>query len=498
MFSGLAAAIQVGLHRTALLTPEMASGSAKLAGTILLMAGVYQWLPIKNMCLTHCQSPLGFITRYWREGAVGRIQDGRASWPVLRRVLLGADDAPVRGRGDEPDLGGGHRRVRAGRKARASGAAVGARRGRAADRVGRICARCGRRSADAMVVAAFLLFVGSAAAQTGTAIVRVEVRSDGGAVAGASVLANGTTTIADRAGVAALTIAPGPLDLTVTRDGYLPSTIALTVAAGERRTVSVELQKLQEEVFVTAARSTTRLQDQPLRVEVVDEEEIEEKAMMTPGSVAMLLNETTGLRVQTTAPSLGAANVRIQGLRGRYSQLLADGLPLYGAQGDSLSLLQVPPLDLGQVEIIKGVASALYGASALGGVINLVSRRPRETESRLLVNATSQSGRDVAGFHARGAGGRLVLDAPRQLQRSNPPRSRWRRMVRSPDLQSRRPSPARVLRQPAGQHGVCDRSESLPRIAKAERCRGGPLRMAGRSGRRSTRAMSTADSSAAG
>ena len=53
---------------------------------------------------------------------------------------------------------------------------------------------------------------------------------------------------------------------------------------------------------------------------------------MTPGSVAMLLGETTGLRVQTTAPSLGAANVRIQGLRGRYSQLLADGLPLYGAR----------------------------------------------------------------------------------------------------------------------------------------------------------------------
>ena len=76
MFSGIAAAIQVGLHRTALLTPEMASGSAKLAGTILLVAGVYQWLPIKNMCLTHCQSPLGFVTRYWREGPVGGFRMG--------------------------------------------------------------------------------------------------------------------------------------------------------------------------------------------------------------------------------------------------------------------------------------------------------------------------------------------------------------------------------------------------------------------------------------
>src|SRR5690606_5525995 len=126
-------------------------------------------------------------------------------------------------------------------------------------------------------------------------------------------------------------------------------------------------------------RSDRRLQDEPLRVEVIGREEIEEKALMTPGSVAMLLAETTGLRVQTTAPSIGAANVRIQGLRGRYSQLLADGLPLYGAAGDSFSLLQVPPLDLGQVEIIKGAASALYGSSALGGVINLVSRRPGET-----------------------------------------------------------------------------------------------------------------------
>ncbi len=115
------------------------------------------------------------------------------------------------------------------------------------------------------------------------------------------------------------------------------------------RSVDVTLDPvpgLDEEVVADATRTATRLADQPLRVEVIDAEEIEEKALMTPGSVAMLLAETTGLRVQTTAPSLGAANVRVNGLRGRYTQLLADGLPLYGSQGDSLSLLQVPPLDL--------------------------------------------------------------------------------------------------------------------------------------------------------
>ena len=158
------------------------------------------------------------------------------------------------------------------------------------------------------------------------------------------------------------------------------------------------LPEVEESVVVTATRTDRRLQDEPLRIEVIDREEIEEKALMTPGSVAMLLGETTGLRLQTTAPSLGAIGVRIQGLRGRYAQLLADGLPLYS--GDSFSLLQVPPLDLGQVEIIKGAASALYGSSALGGVVNLVARRARLSEREALFNLTSQGGTDTTFWMA--------------------------------------------------------------------------------------------------
>jgi outer membrane receptor for ferrienterochelin and colicins len=197
----------------------------------------------------------------------------------------------------------------------------------------------------------------------------------------------------------------GPLVITLVLapSSTVAQTIPLSTAAVRVVAEVMRLAEVNEEIVVSATRSGTRLRDQPLRVEVIDREEIEEKALMTPGSVAMLLGETSGLRVQTTAPSLGAANVRIQGLRGRYAQLIADGLPLYGAQGDSFSLLQVPPLDLGQVEVIKGVASALYGASALGGVINLVSRRPREAEREVLVNRTSQAGTDVTAWLAQPA-----------------------------------------------------------------------------------------------
>ena len=154
-----------------------------------------------------------------------------------------------------------------------------------------------------------------------------------------------------------------------------------------------------DDVIVQATRSRRRLRDEPVRVEVVTQEEIEEKILMKPGNISMVLAETGGLRVQVTSPSLGSSNIRVQGMRGRYTQILADGLPLYGGSSSSLGLLQIPPSDLGQVEVIKGAASALYGGSALGGVINLVSRRPSDVAvGEVTLNATSRNGQDFAGY----------------------------------------------------------------------------------------------------
>jgi iron complex outermembrane receptor protein len=154
-------------------------------------------------------------------------------------------------------------------------------------------------------------------------------------------------------------------------------------------------------IIVQATRSGRRVQDEPVRVEILNREEIEEKILMRPGNIAMILSETGGLRVQVTSPALGAANIRVHGMDGRYTQLLADGLPLYGGQASSLGLLQIPPTDLGQVEVIKGAASALYGPSALGGVINLVSRRPGgEAEAEVLLNATTRDGQDATAYLA--------------------------------------------------------------------------------------------------
>jgi outer membrane receptor for ferrienterochelin and colicins len=194
---------------------------------------------------------------------------------------------------------------------------------------------------------------------------------------------------------------PGPSAPT-RRRLLLATAIGVIVSSPAAQAQEAPVEEVEEvkEIVVQATRSGRRVQDEPIRVEVINREEIDEKILMTPGNISMLVAETGGLRVQVTSPALGAANVRVRGLEGRYTQILADGLPLYG-QASSIGLLQIAPTDLGQVEVIKGAASALYGPSALGGVINLVARRPGDTpEAEVLLNATTRNGQDATAYAA--------------------------------------------------------------------------------------------------
>jgi outer membrane receptor for ferrienterochelin and colicins len=160
-------------------------------------------------------------------------------------------------------------------------------------------------------------------------------------------------------------------------------------------------EKKIEKIQVSASRLGRIVNESATRTEIINGEEIQEKALMRPGNISMLVAETGGVRVQTTSPALGSSNIRLQGMYGRYTQLLSDGLPLYGGQTASIGLLQIPPTDLANVEIIKGSASSLYGGSALGGVINLISRTPSDIyEGEVLLNATSKNGQDITSYFA--------------------------------------------------------------------------------------------------
>ncbi|AMJ66201.1 TonB-dependent receptor [Hymenobacter sp. PAMC 26628] len=227
------------------------------------------------------------------------------------------------------------------------------------------------------------LLLGNACAAVAQSPLRVLVRDahTHTPVPGATVTvpANHLGSATDAAGLAVLPgLAVGPYRVVVSSLGYASQTLTLTLPRTESP-VLVELTPSaaqMEEVVVTATRTNSRIEDQPERIEVLGEEEMREEGGIKPGNIASLLGDVAGTQVQPTSPTTGNADLRIQGLQGQYSQILRDGLPLYGGFAGSFGLLAIPPLDLRQVELLKGSNSTLYGGGAIAGLVNLVSRTP--------------------------------------------------------------------------------------------------------------------------
>ena len=161
-----------------------------------------------------------------------------------------------------------------------------------------------------------------------------------------------------------------------------------------------EGEELQE-IIIQSTGTNRSFKNTPTRLEVLDSEELDEKGNMQAGAgVTMVLNESTGLQVQQTSASTGNASVRVQGLDGRYTQILKDGYPNFGNFSSGLSLLQIPPLDLKQVEVIKGPASTLYGGGAIAGAINFISKAPIEKQENILFFNQSHVGQTSFGAYS--------------------------------------------------------------------------------------------------
>lgn len=186
--------------------------------------------------------------------------------------------------------------------------------------------------------------------------------------------------------------------------GYEPLTRSIDIPYEGEQPVEIRLghdHEEHEEITISTTRSNRTIENAPTRVEAITIEEIEEKANMRPGDIRMLLAESTGIQVQQTSAVTGNSNFRIQGLDGRYTQLLKDGFPLYSGFSGGLSIMQIPPLDLKQVEVIKGANSTLYGGGAIAGLVNLISKEPTfEQELSVLANVSSSNGQDFSGFYS--------------------------------------------------------------------------------------------------
>lgn len=210
-------------------------------------------------------------------------------------------------------------------------------------------------------------------------IIKVINNEDNTTLGGVSIaLNNKNIAVTNKNGIATINTNSTSATLQFTRVDFEKTSSTITLPYNDTLLVKLIPSKkiLDEVIVISSTRNNVRIENSPLKVEVLGFEEMQEESVIKPAGIGSILGDISGVQIQQSSQVTGNANVRIQGLDGRYTQILKDGLPLYDGFSGGFGILSIPPLDLKQVELIKGSASTLYGGGAIGGLINIISRKP--------------------------------------------------------------------------------------------------------------------------
>ncbi len=207
----------------------------------------------------------------------------------------------------------------------------------------------------------------------------------------------------DTAGKATASLPVGKTSLHISFTGYTAFDTTVILPGIKHLSLALEPDAQLEEVVVLAStRTNQKIENSPMKVEVLGLEELNEEAAIKPGNISSILGDVSGVQIQQSSAVSGNSNVRIQGLGGKYTQILRDGMPLYDGFSGGFGILTVPPLDLKQIELIKGSASTLYGGGAIGGLVNLISKRPLyKQQLDLLANYTTLKEANVNAYASK-------------------------------------------------------------------------------------------------
>ncbi|MBN2804880.1 MAG: TonB-dependent receptor [Deltaproteobacteria bacterium] len=137
-----------------------------------------------------------------------------------------------------------------------------------------------------------------------------------------------------------------------------------------------------EDVVITGTKTEKLVEKAPVKTEVIGRDKIERKRA---SNLAEALDSTPGVRVENNCQNCGFTQVRLNGLEGHYTQILIDGNPVFSSLAGVYGLEQIPEEMIERVEIVKGGGSALYGGNAIGGVINVITSRPRTNFANITV-----------------------------------------------------------------------------------------------------------------
>ncbi len=224
----------------------------------------------------------------------------------------------------------------------------------------------------------FLFILGVGATAQNVTIKCINVATNQPAVGVTIANANKPIGVTDSNGLAKVNLQNGNYNLKVSGIGFETTALQVTVPTSNIIIVQLQIVTKQEAAVtvVSSTRNNQKIENSPLKVEVLGSVEMDEENTIKPAGIASILGDVSGVQIQQSSAVTSNSNVRIQGLDGRYTQILKDGMPLYDGFSGGFGILSIPPLDLKQVELIKGSASTLYGGGAIGGLVNIISRKP--------------------------------------------------------------------------------------------------------------------------
>ena len=257
------------------------------------------------------------------------------------------------------------------------------------------------RKIKTLFIVLFLASFLKAAGQEGTdAVIMGHVVSRGQHIPFVSIYLEGTNygTTTDETGHYIMVDLPvGDFILVARMVGYKTQKIPVTLKEKTTLEINFELEEdlvLMDEVVVTGTRTFKRQTESAAIVNVIDAKTIENVAAQT---VSEALNFQPGLRMEVNCQTCNYTQLRMNGLEGAYSQILINGRSIFSPLTGLYGLEQLPSEMVERIEIVRGGASALYGSSAIGGTVNIITRMPRRN-SYEIGSMTSNTGNSSNDF----------------------------------------------------------------------------------------------------
>jgi len=228
-------------------------------------------------------------------------------------------------------------------------------------------------------------------------VIKGIVRSGSETIPGASIYVKNTKigTSTDANGVYSFEIKAGNVMLVVSAIGYKSKEIRIKIEGHEVKILNFELEEdlfNLEQIVITGTRTFKKQTNSPVIVNVIDSKLLSD---VQACSLAEGLRFQTGLRVETDCQTCNYTQLRMNGLAGGYSQILINGRPIFSPLTGLYGLEQIPANMIDRIEIVRGGGSALYGSSAIGGTVNVITNIPKENSYN--VSYTYQSINKDAG-----------------------------------------------------------------------------------------------------